>query len=366
MSRTIYTQDSHKELWSLLGLFESNKFVSEKLMERYEQLEPDNLEIRTMNIVYSIRQAREFYDSAEQVTLLTSPLLLSYGMLNLSKALVYYLSDKDTNFNNYFKQHGLTVPYNNDRQSLANEYVKFVGYGTYSHLASIYKENQYKNIKISLKEILSQIPDLREMFILTYDENPRVIPIQKIEYGYSTGNLGGNFQRVWDDIKTMSEIYSNSGYRFEAGNSNIAILKTSAATRKLEESDLIVNSISGIKYFRTIPKVDENLILLKEASLYYLLIFGYGMLARYHATKWGKYIDPNFSKEAELINKSIVIAKHRFLHLVVNLLYNKDIQFKFSIEQINKSKREMADYVYDDVMERLTKELRRHARTMGY
>ena len=362
MSRIIYTIDSQKELWSLLGLFESNKFVSDKLRENFKSMDLGIIDQRTENIVYSIRQAREFFESSEQVSLLTSPLLLSYGMLNLAKALVYYLSSESTDFTNHFKKHGITVPYDDNKNLLADGSIKFFGIGTYSQLSNIYGEEQHNNLEISVKEILSQIPDLGDMFVLTYNEKPRVVLLKKIDYGYSMGDLASDHDKIWFEIKSMADLYKDSGFIFESTGSYITIFQTAAATKPIEEYGIILKSISSIDFFRTIPVINGQIINLKEPSLYYLLIFCYGMLARYQATKWGKYVDPNFSKEAELISKSIIISRNRFLHLVVNLFYNEDIQFRYSEEQIAKSKREMADYVYDDVMERLNRELRQSYR----
>ena len=359
MPRTFYTSNAQKELWSLLGLFESTQFVSERLKSKFHDLSANDIQSRTNNIVYSIRQAREFFDSSERVSLLTSPLLLSYGMLNLSKALVYFLSDESVDFGNFFKSHGLTIPYVGNKQTLADIRVRFKGTGTYVQLAGIYNENNYTEVEISLKDIISQIPDLREIFILTYNEYPRVIPLKKIEYGYSMIDLSDNHQKIWSEILDMEKLFQKSGYSVESYGTNISILQSAAATKTLSELDLAVKSIMGIEYFRTIPKINSKLILLKEQSLYYILIFSYGVLARYHVIEWGKYIDPNLSKEAEIINKSIFVSKERFLHLAVNLLYNEDFEFKLSVEQVEKSKREMADYVYDDITERLNRDLKK-------
>jgi hypothetical protein len=56
------------------------------------------------------------------------------------------------------------------------------------------------------------------------------------------------------------------------------------------------------------------------------------MLARYQAARWGKYIDPNYSNEAEIINKSIFVCKMRYLQLLAGYLFETEFQFSDSIE----------------------------------
>ena len=102
MKTVIYTDDPQREICSLLGLFESRKFASDKIKERCRSLSEEALQSRFDGITYSVRQAREFFSSSDHVSLLTRPLLLSYGMLNLGKALVFYKSSEDTDFKTYF------------------------------------------------------------------------------------------------------------------------------------------------------------------------------------------------------------------------------------------------------------------------
>ena len=64
MQKIIFTNDQYKELWSLLGLFESKAYVKDKLKSKYPSISEDEADLRTERVVYSVRQAREFYVSS--------------------------------------------------------------------------------------------------------------------------------------------------------------------------------------------------------------------------------------------------------------------------------------------------------------
>ena len=43
MPRTFYTANAQKELWPLLGLFESTQFVSERLKSKFHDLSANDI-----------------------------------------------------------------------------------------------------------------------------------------------------------------------------------------------------------------------------------------------------------------------------------------------------------------------------------
>ncbi len=80
---------------------------------------------------------------------------------------------------------------------------------------------------------------------------------------------------------------------------------------------------------------------------------------------WGRFTDPNQSHEAELIEHSLRICRHRFLHAVVDLLFNEEYEFRFYVEQSQKSKQELIDFIYDDLVRKLTRDIHRQLRGRG-
>jgi len=359
MTRIIYTDDPQREIWSLLGLFESKRFVYDKLRETFPSMSEDALQIRTDGITYSVRQAREFFSSSNQVSLLTRPLLLSYGMLNLGKALVFYKSPDNISFEKYFKSHGLYFPQSTADQVLANEYVEIKESGTYPELSSIINQAAYPNMSVSLKNLLSQIPDLFDLFTLVYKEGPNVMPLKASELGYSVGasnDYFSQYRKSMQDMETYLREHKVGMSLFE-GDTGFSIQLMLPIAKTLKEYDLSLASISGVEYFRLFSVIDSQPLILKEASIHYMLIFSYGMLARYQAARWGKYIDPNYSNEAEIINKSISVCKMRYLQLLVGFLFETEFQFSDSIEM---SASQLDDKIYKVIQRRFPDELRKY------
>ena len=361
MKRVIYTDDPQRELWSLLGLFESKIFVSDRVRKLFPLMSDDNVEIRTDEITYSIRQAREYFSSSDKVSLLTRPLLLSYGMLNLGKALVYYKSPEDTSYEKYFKEHGLYFIKNTANNSLANEYVEIKKSGAYVELSSIYKQRAYPNTRISLKDLLSQVPDLYDMYCYVYEERPNVKLLKSGEHGYAIGDSIEYYEKYKEKIEGIrqhldqNEIQARIFQWDKCFNVNISIdIKYSGSDGSLREFDLALPSISGVDYFR-FPLVDSQIVILKEVSIYYLLVFSYGMLARYHSSRWGQYVDPNLSNEAEIIRKSIQVSKTRYLQLLVNSLFDEEFRFSNSTE---KDKQD-SDTLYRKIQRKLFNDIER-------
>ncbi|MFW6025709.1 MAG: YaaC family protein [Candidatus Woesearchaeota archaeon] len=364
MSKKIYTFDYQKEIWSLLGLFESKKYVEQKLKNKFTEINEEEVNYRTENLTYCVRQAREFFNSANEVSLLTSPLLLSYGMLNLAKALVYFHISIGTDFSNYFNMHGLTVPQNGDLELFTEESIEFKSNGTYPQMVAIYNESSFAGLSITTKDILSQIPELYDLYVYIYNESPNITPVKSIDYGYSI-LTNGYYDKINEKLRKTLDILEIEGYQFSHYRENISVRRYMSADKSLEEMGFLFNSISGKKFFR-FPVIKENkLLFLKENSLHYLLIFCYGMLARYQAAKWGKYIDPNISKEAEIINKSIYISQRKYLHIIINFLLEEDFEFKFSVGEKQRDKEEIIKLIYDDIKDQLINDISSEIRRRG-
>mgnify|MGYP001256912191 CR=1 FL=1 len=358
MKRMIYTDDPQRELWSLLGLFESKKFVSERLRKVFPSISNDKVEIRTDEITYSIRQAREYFFSSDQVSLLTRPLLLSYGMLNLSKALVYYKSREDTCFEKYFKVHGLNFVKSTTNNSLATECIEIKKSGVFVGLTSIFNQISYPDTRISLKNLLSQVPDLYDMYCYVYNERPNVKFLKSSKHCYSIGDANEYYEQYKEKIERIKEYLDENEIRVQTYQwdeyFNVDLYLNMKDS--LKSIDLSLPSISGLDYFR-FPLADSKLFILKEIAIHYLLIFSYGMLARYNAPKWGQHVDPNLSNEAELIRKSIQVSKIRYLQLLVNSLFDEEFQFSNSVEkeEINFDNlyRKIKDMLYKDMQREL-------------
>lgn len=87
MSDIVHSETPVKEIWSRLGYFENEHNAKEFLEKKNENLTDEQLTDVAQSLSFSMQSAREYYQSATSVSLLTKPLLFFYGMVALSKAL---------------------------------------------------------------------------------------------------------------------------------------------------------------------------------------------------------------------------------------------------------------------------------------
>lgn len=364
--KIIYAIDFEKEIWSLLGLFESTRYVMDTIASRRYSIGKEEIEVRATNVAYCVRQAREYFSSAEAVSLLTSPLLLSYGMLNLAKAVIIMQLPPHSDFGSLFNKHGISVDFSTLGDNISEVNLSFHSYGVFPELTKSLQEPLCKGSSVSLDQLLSQIPDLHDMYSLVYKKSPKTLPIRAIDYGYCSDNSRENdLSEFADGISSLLDALEAKGHFIEFYNHGFSITTTAGAPRNLKEMGVLVKSISGKEFLRISPILNGVPLLLGDITLNYLIVFCYGILARYKAACWGKYTDPNQSPEAELIDYSLQVCRHRFLHSIVNVLLNEEYEFRFYVEHLQKSKKELVDFIYDDLVRKMERDLRLRARGRG-
>jgi hypothetical protein len=94
--RDIVAHDPEREVWKYLRLFLSLDSTVEQLRKIHkvaEGCQQANLRKQARQIGYCVRQAEEYFHAAEEVDLATQPLLLYYGCVSLSQALVLLKKD---------------------------------------------------------------------------------------------------------------------------------------------------------------------------------------------------------------------------------------------------------------------------------
>src|SRR5688572_12046122 len=140
---------------------------------------------KAKEISMCIRQAFEYFQAAEQATINTSPLILFYGMLSLSKALI--VANSEDIYLRDIKYHGLTdrpkhsslKDYQDKEESwqMENEYA-VTDAGVFGHLTKILDGFDFpKYSVIEYKEILKCIPELYGMFKKYYNEDTNILPL---------------------------------------------------------------------------------------------------------------------------------------------------------------------------------------------
>ena len=89
---------------------------------------------------------------------------------------------------------------------------------------------------------------------------------------------------------------------------------------------------------------------------------GYGMLVRYNAHKWEKFIDSKLSDESVLISMSITVCMNIFFNIVHSLLFNYIyIEEKYDDEKVKEllQEKETIDIIERKLVDRMNISLRR-------
>ncbi len=90
---SIQTDDPKKEIWYYLERFADPFFLQDTFKNQVGKVDRStrsNLKRKALEIKRCINQAKEYYDSAKQVSLITRANLIYYGMVSLSLALILF------------------------------------------------------------------------------------------------------------------------------------------------------------------------------------------------------------------------------------------------------------------------------------
>ena len=227
-----------KDTWEILAFYESRDLLHRTYEERFGQLPCSN---KVEEITYHLAQGREYFSSAKQSALLVRPLLLYYGVLALSRALILFL-DHSKRERGLKQGHGVGIPNWKDvlhRESkeqsidkLAALKLKFMK-GTFTDLSQatknkeqaefvwintyhIWQENGTTELEpgyeITLKEVLARIQDIAHLFTFTFREPSSCYPAiisgssEQIAVHVSNEHVRRNLELPNMDILSKSEI----------------------------------------------------------------------------------------------------------------------------------------------------------------
>lgn len=309
-----------------LQLFQQTGYCERYIKQNNSQIDQDKINKYADIASASFRQANEFIKSAENASIATNPLLYSYALNNFLKGLAYLKYNNDESLLNQFGKHGFSI--NEIRNTLLDTNIEIKDYGAINFITKIFNcEIASQNIKFDC--LLSQIPELSRTYFKT------------------TGNISNTAQKKYnsdDEYIIMSENYNKlrngdeiSKYIGLSGNyisnssfENYYLLgftlygKNKIQTEKLEKNLFY-------KDFLILPnKFEDGLKCMNLMFYCYLTIMGYGMLVRYNAHKWEKFIDYKISSESTLIEQSIKICVEDFLSILHNELFGfiyKDVEY---------------------------------------
>lgn len=343
------TKNPLQSVFNDLKLFEQNNFCYEYLKRIFSDKNEEELEQHANVASACFRQASEYYKVASNAGISTSPLLFSYAMNNLLKG-VCYLKSFDNEILDGFKAHGFKV----DSSFLTEDALKskvtiMKQKGAVHSLLKLYDNFLIKQ-EIPLYKILRHIPDIESFYFKLVGSISLIVKStknRKNEYIIAGTSIDDETNEIFKEFSLMGNISSNSDF---------CICYPTMKNKQYFEKEVFNKNNVFYKDYMNIPeKYDEGLKDINISFYCYLLIMSYGMMVRYNANIWEKYIDKKGSSYSTLIELSIPNAVINFYYqmhyLLFGFYYEND-----SFTEIDIKK--MIDESTVDIMNNITRKLK--------
>ena len=297
-----------------LKMFEQTQYCYEYIKKENPNV-PDEEIIKHADISSAcFQQASEYYKAGVNSSLNTNPLLFSYAMNNILKGLAY-LKTFDTGILDGFNKHGFSVKPVDISDNILESLITIEKNGAVKSLLKIYNSS-LENQKIDFNKLLRHIPNIEK----TYFQTTGVISLSAIKdkNDISRYFIPGN--NINDEIKNIMNKISMSGNITDKEEICICC-PTMAFKQNIDNGIYNKNNIYYRDYMVIPDTFNEGIKDINVAFYCYLLIMSYGMLVRYNAHIWQKYIDKKNSKNAILIELSIPNAIENFYYQIHYMLF---------------------------------------------
>lgn len=290
---------------------------------------------------YTIREAEEYYASAENSSFLTRPLLLYYGMLSLIKGFICSHTPEDFSYGDPIKHHGLSLR-NRRRKGYRFDtwYVHIKDDGAFPRLRKVLGQEPLVDRALNIGDLLARIPELFDSYRCTYPKNSTLgrkkglLPIRDCAFAqdetkFSKYNFSFSVPEDYREDPTSVHTFEKYITSDEFGKYRIQIqrARTPQNRSQIKEAERqAVREISRMTFYvdsetlflptyipvRTWVKQSLTRTRLSELELHFLLMFLLGSLARYHAVEWGQIWEGGKSNHAYVLEDFIEVSCRKF------------------------------------------------------
>lgn len=340
-----------------LKLFEQNNYCYDYLKNRFTDKSEEELCEHSEIASSCFRQASEYYNAAILSTISTSPLLYSYSLNNLLKGVCYLISF-DEKILKGFKAHGFKVDSSFlIGDDIINSKVTIMKQeGAVHSLLRLY-DNYLEKQEISVYKILRHIPDLDDIYFRT---------IKSVSFISKDRQDGENVfytfgNRIDDESYNIFKEFHLIG-NINPNYDECTFYTTMASQKFFDEKDFKEENIYYKSYMNIPDMFEEGLIDINISFYCYLLIMSYGMMVRYNANIWEKYIDKKNSTFSTLVELSIPNAVINFYYQMHYLLF--DFYYEDESYNINDVKKIIKESTVD-IMNNITNKIESDNRQFG-
>ncbi|WP_296890084.1 YaaC family protein [uncultured Methanobrevibacter sp.] len=319
----ILTEDPNKELWNQFKQFENYGVCLNYLKSCKKFDNGDKFKFRAKLMKYYITQAKEYYLSARDSSVLTRPTLLYYGASCLVKTLI--LSKRC--YEDDSGRHGITVS-ESDTDDLMGFKIK-PSRGTFLELYQVLENNEVNSIRsidFNLEDLLSFIPELKDDFENVFNKKSLTIKVDRIkdedgEYLLYEGDYFSDesiINNFFSNVPNFDKYYF-SPYFFSNG--------MSCFKKSISDGDIVLRNIMGEEFLVSSLSVGENFIYLSQISVHFLILYLLSMLSRYYVNIWQSENSSDEDRYFYIIEKFLDISERKFPNLILNEILNKEIIF---------------------------------------
>lgn len=341
----IISDNIEKECLNLISIYQDIDFIKNKILKAYSNLSKDKQISVSENIRFYINQGLELY-SVSNTSINTIPLTLFYSLNNFAKA-IYLLYYPNLSISG---SHGLTLAEAKTVSSIGDTIVHINKKGTFVNLNDVIGDPLFPNDAISLKELFSLLPELREIYYLIYEEEPNVFLLQGKKESDSFYNVF--FQTTKEEFITCKDLtlLKTNGYHLNTFNSYYGLQGELSLTTDGfgKENNVLYYDIFGNKYCTTGIKIANSYVKLSKLNILYICLYVFSMYVRYYPDMWMKYCA---SKDNSIINKLVTNSKTTLLTEILQLLNQEHYSFTRKVELLEN------DLDYSDILKNLLKKI---------
>lgn len=317
----IVTEEPIRTQWQLLSQFTYPSNIVRYLNDKGISVPRDDV---LEYISGCIRQAEAYFCSASNAPLDISPLLVYYGTSNLLVGVWAILKGEKPNIS----EHGMKlsdVPLS--ASSIANISVLPCNptTGALQQLCNVFSPacKIVNGSKWTLQEILGSIPDIWTDYKVCYENTPIfTVPVEIVQSDVNLERIPLSQINIDDLKKKLLQMENFDNYYLKPRQTKKFLI----LYRKLASEENGVFSISGQKYLQLPHQKNQTLITPSQLILFFMGLYLFGMLSRYHPDYWHPFVRTDETGERLLVERFITVAVRYIPNLVLNSIYNRNIQ----------------------------------------
>lgn len=284
---------------------------------------------QSSRLLYTVKHARQYYETAESCDLLIRPLLLYYGCTHLLKALILF---KDPAYpqNSRMLQHGVTsrkvkrTPYH-----MLDDEVRPQKEGLFAHAAKLLRI-PFLQERYTMRELFSLLPELA----FAYSNIVQTSSWQKIAYSKERGEVCfpsgtcGSLLYSQETFLDYLQRHAQGTVEFALCDKESPLISPDHFPKclRVKEGLDIGTTLADHPYFaQTLQgylfwNVEGNDVPPPRWAVHFLLLYLLGMLCRYEAEIWGDFVCSHSYSELVLVEQFFATHLSQFPQMVSALI----------------------------------------------